>query len=191
MFQQTVLSVSYSDTPSETTTRWGENNNEPKETTYSGHSKEGESDSEKDYEEWKEDPWYHQRESQDSEQHAEPKREEDGNTEEERASLTELTSNPEEKESSSTDEQDANQSSSVDPTWGQWRQKTEQELSDEWKVESVGRDKPKPNNSILPSWTLPALLCDKPKPVSTTNLNPREELTCFECKQLIAEHEGQ
>jgi hypothetical protein len=29
------------------------------------------------------------------------------------------------------------------------------------------------------------------KPVSTTNLNPREELTCFECKQFIAEHEGQ
>ncbi len=55
------------------------------------------------------------------------KREENGDIEKQSASLTE-------KDSSLIGEQDANQSSSVEPTWGQWRQKTEQELSDEWKA---------------------------------------------------------
>lgn len=71
---------------------------------------------EEDYEEWKEDPWYRTEKNQDSEQHAQSKREDDSDTEKENASLTEITSSLKEKESSPIEEQDANQSSFIEPT---------------------------------------------------------------------------
>ncbi len=122
---------------------------------------EGESNSGEHYEEWKEDPWRHPRENKDSEQHAESKQENKGNAENKKEilNLTKLTSAPEEKDSSSAEEHHAHQSSSIEPTWGKWKQKTEKELEQEWKV-----------------WN------ETNKPVSTTNSKSSEELSCFEYK---------
>ena len=126
MFSQTVLTVFQSDTfPDPDTTRWGEN--ETKETTDSDQNTESENDSGEDYEGWKEDPWYHSEGSKRSEQHAEPKQEEEGDTENKRTSLTKLTSNLEgspNEIATKPNEQDANQSSSIEPTWGTWKKET-------------------------------------------------------------------
>ena len=146
---------------------------------------EEENNLEEDYEKWKEDPWYHTEKNQDSEQHAQSKREEDSDTEKENASLTELTSSLKEKESSPIEEQDANQSSSIEPTWGQWRQKTEQELSDEWKA----WEETNQGQSTQAYRHGRCQLCAKP--VSTTNINPQIELTCYECRKSITENEGE
>lgn len=76
-----------------------------------------------------------------------------------------------EEESSPIEEQDANQSSSVEPTRGQWREKTEKELTDEckvWEETNQGQYTQAYRHGRCQ-------LCQKP--VSTTNLNPETELT--------------
>jgi hypothetical protein len=142
--------------------------NQVKETSSSTceNKTEGESDPGEDYEEWTEDPWHHPRESKDSEQHAESKQEDKGNAENENENLnlTELTSDPEEKESSSAGEHDAHQSSSIEPTWGKWKQKTEKELEQEWKVWNETNQ----DTTTQVYRHARCQLCDKP--ASTTNL---------------------
>jgi hypothetical protein len=128
MFQQTVLSVSASNpeiTPD--TTRWGENINltpntttegEVKGTTTSDHEENKDSDntdnrdSGDDYEEYKEDPFYYQEETQvknNKTEHTIDKEEDPDNEKHTSEDAVERLSNP---------EQDANQSSSVEPAWG-------------------------------------------------------------------------
>ena len=175
MFSQTVLTVSQSDSlPEPDTNRWGESENEQDQTTTdSDQGKESteeskaedENMSEEDYEEWKEDQWYYKEEGQDNEQH--------------------LQSKPIAKDSSLIEEQDANQSSSVEPTWRQWRQKTEQELSDEWKA----WEETNQGQSTQAYRHGYCQICAKH--VSTTNINPKIELTYYECRKSIAENEGE
>ena len=191
MFSQTVLTVSLSDSlPEPDTNRWGESENGQDQTTTdsdqekdSTEESKAETISEKDYEEWKEDPWHYTEEGQESEQHPQSWREEDNEKGKERASLTELNSSLKEKETFPTKEQDANQSSSVEPTWGQWREKTEQELSDEWKE----WEETNQGSSTQAYRHGRCQLCAKP--VSTTNINPTTELTCYECRKFTAENE--
>ena len=211
MFQQTVLSLSYSDTPNDTT-RWGEND---KETTDSEHNTEDEDDQGEDYEEWKENPDYYSKESiQEGEVNKE--------REDESLTLTTLTSDDAERECSHPDqptkddegnkestqhtapqqnppiktqqdtgkqEEEKNESSSVEPEWGS------STFEPEW-----GRTKPKDKNEIendLKEWeetnengtmktTTPIYRHGRchicDRFTSTTNLDFNEELVCIQCK---------
>ena len=134
-------------------------------------------DSGEDYEEYKEDPYHYQEETQ--EEHSKtdyaPDKEEDSDNEQQTSEdAAEGLSNP---------EQDANQSSSVEPAWGAWRKQSAKECEEDWKVWNEANQ-----DGTTQTYSHGRChLCNKP--VST--LNPKNKFTCFECKRYIAENEGQ
>ena len=178
---QSVLSVYASGTePHPDTTRWGESTT-VNDTTNSDHEEE-DSDSGEDYEEYKEDPFYHE-ETHESTKETDStinKEERTGNEQED------ITLDAEEG-ARSNPEQDANQSSSVEPTWGTWRRETPKEIENNWEVwAETNIDKEKTTQVYRHGR---CHLCDKP--VSSTNMDERTVLICWECKRTIIENEGQ
>jgi hypothetical protein len=148
---QSVLSVYASDPdPQPDTTRWGEiptvnsdttSDNEEHDTTNSDREEnqdsentEGESDPDKDYEEYQGDPFYH-KETHESkkETNSNLNKEEGLGNEQQEPALNTITLDAEER-AMPNPKQDANQSSSVEPTWGTWRKETTKELENNWKV---------------------------------------------------------
>jgi hypothetical protein len=73
---------------------------------------------------------------------------------------------------------DAIQSSSSEPSWGQYRQRTQQELEQEWQVWN------KTNQNEQQGTTMAYRHCRREscnKPTSTTNLDTTHTLLCLEC----------
>ena len=173
MFQNSALTVFTSESPSHTDpNRWGESTIVYEDTT--SDNDEEDSDSGEEYEEYKEDPFYH-KETQESTKETDPT-----------IKTEDITFNAEEG-ARSTPEQDANQSSSVEPTWGTWRRQTPQEIKDDWTVWTEANiDKEKTTQAYRHGR---CHLCDKP--VSSSNMDERTMLTCWECKRTIIENEGQ
>jgi hypothetical protein len=175
----TVNSDTTSDNEEKDTTNSDREENQDSENT------EGESDPDEDYEEYQEDPFYHKEthESKTEIDYNLNKEEGQGNEQEEPV-LNNITFD-EEKGAMSNPEQDANQSSSVEPTWGTWRKETPKELENNWKVwDETNINKEETTQAYRHER---CHLCDKP--VSTTNMDDKIVLICFECRRTIVDNE--
>jgi hypothetical protein len=85
-------------------------------------------------------------------------------------------------------------SSSVEPDWGRTRQKTSQELAEEWKAWETTNQKKTQQEEVTSEWEVwstPTYRHDRchmcQKPVSTTLLASDSELLCLECTPHVIE----
>jgi hypothetical protein len=122
-------------------------------------------------EEWKEDPWYHPRDSKDSGQHVESKQAINRNTENKTESLP-----------VSAEEHDAYQSSSIEPEWGRRNRRNKKELEEDyltWKTANVGGYTSHRTTQAYRHGQ--CYMCSKS--VSITHLDPEVELFCRDCEK--------